>query len=100
MLRLDQNGSIRLTIKGATIATLDCIAAHELSAKQLVQWENNVRLEHYERSNGFWSQKNQRESREVETSERRLKAYPLATIQPLEAFNAYWEQHRDEAIDL
>jgi hypothetical protein len=99
MLRLDNDGSIRLTIKGITIATIDSVAAEELNAMQLVRWENQMRIAHYNRCNGFYSHKNQQEAREAETAELRLRAYPLATIQPLDAFNAYWEQKRDEAID-
>ena len=99
MLRLDEDGSIRLTIKGKTIATLDCVAASEISADVLVQWENQMRMAHYDNSNGFYSHKNQHDSREAETSERRLKMYPLATIQPIDDFNDYWESKRDEAID-
>jgi len=99
VLRLDKDGAIRLTIKGEVVATLDRIAVRELTAAQLVQWENHVRLDHYERSKGFYCSKNQRDSREVEISARRLEAYPLAEIQPLDDFNAHWEGKRDSAID-
>jgi hypothetical protein len=99
MLRLDNDGSIRLTIHGQTVAKISPDYTATITAKELVQWENYVRLAFYEKCNGFYSQRNQRLSRDVEISDRMRFAYPLATIQPLEEFNAYWDQKREEAID-
>lgn len=99
MLRLNEDGSISLTISGVVVSTISAYSVETIKAKELVAWENQARLYYYEKNNGFWSHKNQREAREAETSVERLKVFPKATIQTLDAHNEYWERKRLEAID-
>ena len=49
MLRLNHDGSITLTRFGVEIATVDMVVASEMTAYDLVRWENEMRLIYYKR---------------------------------------------------
>lgn len=96
MLNILSDGSITLTIKGSVIASIDPISANQMTAIDLVLFENNVRLNHYEINNGFYSLKNQKESRNVKIFNHEKYGHPLETEN---SFNAYWEENRRKDID-
>ncbi len=97
MLRLNEDGSISLTINNLVIGELDSLAADEITARELVRWENIVRLQHYERNFGFWCMKNQREVREVQLEN--AKQFSEYELTPIDDFNEYWDLKREEAVD-
>lgn len=97
MLRLNEDGSISLTINNLVIGKLDSLAVNEMTPKELVRWENLVRLDHYERNFGFWCTKNQRELREVQLEN--AKQFSEYELTPIDDFNEYWDLKREEAVD-
>ena len=96
MLNFLPDGSLTLTIKGSIVASVDPIAANKMTAIDLVLFENNARLHHYEINNGFYSLNNQKESRKVKIYNHETYGYPL---EPEDSFNSYWEENRRKAID-
>lgn len=96
MLNFLSDGSITLTIKGAIVASIDPIGASQMTAIELVLFENNARLNHYEINNGFYSLKNQMESRNVKIFNHETYGHPL---EPEDSFNSYWEENRRKYID-
>ena len=96
MLNFLSDGSITLTIKGSVIASIDPIAASKMTAIDLVLVENNARLNRYEIENGFYSFKNQEESRKVKIFNHETYGHPL---EPEDSFNSFWEKMRRKSID-
>ena len=96
MLNFLPDGSITLTIKGSTVASIDPIAANKMNAIDLVLFENNARLHDYEMNNGFFSLNNQKESRKIQIYNHETYGYHL---EPEDSFNSCWEENRRKAID-
>ncbi len=96
MLNFLSDGSITLTIKGSIIASIDPMTASQMTAIDLVLFENKARLNHYEINNGFYSLKNQIASRNVKILNHEKHGHPL---EPEDSFNSSWEKNRRESID-
>ena len=96
MLNFLTDGSITLTIKGYVIVSIDPMAASQMTAIDLVLFENKARLNHYEINNGFYSLKNQVASRNVKILNHEKYGHPLESE---DSFNSYWEKKRRESID-
>lgn len=92
MLRLNEEGSISLTINGVVIGSLSAESSDVFSAKDLVVWENIVRLSYYNRKKGFWCTENQIEHR-------RNSLFDGGFLETEKEHSEYWEKKRLEAID-